>query len=111
MSLLSRTKEISKLRGLSLDTVATKAGLSSKSIYNWDRNSPKSENLDKVADVLNVSVDYLLGRTNEMHPSSSDTPAPDISTDGVFFFDGQEVDEDTMNYIRETLRRIQKNNN
>ena len=62
MTLISRTKDIAKLRGLSLDDVALKAGLSAKSIYNWGRNSPKSENLQKVADVLNVSTDYLLAR-------------------------------------------------
>lgn len=70
MTLLSRTKEMAKLRGLSLEEVALKAGLSAKAIYNWGRNSPKAENLDKVADVLHVSTDYLLARTSEPHDDS-----------------------------------------
>ncbi|WP_273948052.1 helix-turn-helix domain-containing protein [Leuconostoc mesenteroides] len=73
MTLISRTKDIAKLRGLSLDDVALKAGLSAKSIYNWGRNSPKSENLQKVADVLHVSTDYLLGRTDEPNHYMTET--------------------------------------
>lgn len=107
MTLLNRTKEVAKLRGLSLTDVAIKAGLADKSIYSWDRSIPKADNLSKVAEVLHVSTDYLLGNTNKMNPNSYNTPT-DLSTDGVFFFDGKEVDEDTMDYIRETLRRIKK---
>lgn len=73
MTLLSRTKDMAKLRGMSLETVALKAGLSNKSIYNWDRNSPKSENLEQVATVLNVSTDYLLGRTDEPNHYMTET--------------------------------------
>ncbi|MGR8773727.1 helix-turn-helix domain-containing protein [Leuconostoc citreum] len=72
MTLVSRTKEIAKKRGLSLKTLASKAGMAENAIYRWDDNNPKSENLQKVADVLHVSTDYLLGRTDEMNPSSND---------------------------------------
>lgn len=93
MTLISRTKDISKLRGLSLDDVALKAGLSAKSIYNWGRNSPKSENLQKVADVLNVSTDYLLGRTDEMNPTSSDNLTP-AQKEVAYFIDPSATKED-----------------
>ncbi|AQN79783.1 transcriptional regulator [Leuconostoc garlicum] len=93
MTLISRTKDIAKLRGLSLDDVALKAGLSAKSIYNWGRNSPKSENLQKVADVLNVSTDYLLGRTDEMNPTSSDNLTP-AQKEVAYFIDPSATKED-----------------
>lgn len=93
MTLISRTKDIAKLRGLSLDDVALKAGLSAKSIYNWGRNSPKSENLQKVADVLNVSTDYLLGRTDEMNPTSSDSLTP-AQKEVAYFIDPSATKED-----------------
>lgn len=71
MSILDKTKQVAKLRGISLTDLAIKAGLAEKSIYSWDRSTPKADNLQKVADVLNVSTDYLLGRTDEMNSISS----------------------------------------
>lgn len=107
MTLISRTKDIAKLRGLSLDDVALKAGLSAKSIYNWGRNSPKSENLQKVADVLHVSTDYLLGRTDQMNATSSDKKVADILDDEtILAFDGMEIAEEDKEKLREYARFI-----
>lgn len=107
MTLISRTKDIAKLRGLSLDDVALKAGLSAKSIYNWGRNSPKSENLQKVADVLHVSTDYLLGRTDEMNTTSSDKKVADIlDNETILAFDGMEIAEEDKEKLREYARFI-----
>ncbi|MCT3072553.1 XRE family transcriptional regulator [Leuconostoc citreum] len=107
MTLISRTKDIAKLRGLSLDDVALKAGLSAKSIYNWGRNSPKSENLQKVADVLHVSTDYLLGRTDEMNATSSDKKVTDIlDNETILAFDGMEIAEEDKEKLREYARFI-----
>ena len=107
MTLISRTKDIAKLRGLSLDDVALKAGLSAKSIYNWGRNSPKSENLQKVADVLHVSTDYLLGRTDQMNATPSDKKFADILDDEtILAFDGMEIAEEDKEKLREYARFI-----
>lgn len=109
MTLISRTKEIAKLRGLSLDDVAIKAGLSAKSIYNWGRNSPKSENLDKVADVLHVSTDYLLGRTDKINLSSTDNVPTEvdikkaIEQDIMLAFDGKPISDKYKRIIIELL--------
>ena len=107
MTLLSRTKDMAKLRGMSLETLALKAGLSNKSIYNWDRNSPKSENLEQVATVLHVSTDYLLGRTDEMNATSSDKKVADILDDEtILAFDGMEIAEEDKEKLREYARFI-----
>lgn len=107
MTLISRTKDIAKSRGLSLDDVALKAGLSAKSIYNWGRNSPKSENLQKVADVLHVSTDYLLGRTDQMNATPSDKKVADILDDEtILAFDGMEIAEEDKEKLREYARFI-----
>lgn len=109
MTLISRTKDIAKLRGLSLDDVALKAGLSAKSIYNWGRNSPKSENLQKVADVLHVSTDYLLGRTDEMNPSLANNKPTEvdikkaIEQDIMLAFDGKPISDKYKRIIIELL--------
>ena len=33
-------------------------------IYRWDKASPNTNKISEVADVLNVSVDWLLGKTD-----------------------------------------------
>lgn len=38
--------------------------LSNGSIRRWDKSSPRSESLGKVADYFGVSTDYLLGRSD-----------------------------------------------
>ena len=63
MTVFERIKEISDKRGLSLRTVATKAGLKSETaIYRYNQGvTPRKTTLMAIADVLGVSVDYLLG--------------------------------------------------
>lgn len=63
MTVFERIKEISDKRGLSLRTVATKAGLKSETaIYRYNQGvTPRKTTLMAIADVLGVSVNYLLG--------------------------------------------------
>ncbi|WP_220739128.1 helix-turn-helix domain-containing protein [Leuconostoc miyukkimchii] len=70
-TIYERIKEVSEKRKMSIDYINDTAGLSNKAIYGWKKSTPKADNLQKVADVLNVSTDYLLGRTDEMNPTSS----------------------------------------
>ncbi len=48
-------------KGLSLTEVSKRAGLGSRTIYNWKKKSPSINNLVSVAEVLNTSIDDLLG--------------------------------------------------
>lgn len=70
MTLFERVKEISKKRGYSLTEVSTKAGMGEKSLYRWKESEPSADRLKAVADVLGVSVDYLLGNTDDTNQSS-----------------------------------------
>lgn len=60
-----RVRELAKSKGLSLNDVEEKIGLKKNALYAWNRNTPSGDNLSKVADYFNVSVDYLLGRTDK----------------------------------------------
>ena len=73
MNTFERIKEISKERGLNLKKTAIEAGLSENAIYKWKTQTPQSNALQAVADVLGVSVDYLLGNTDEMHANKKAT--------------------------------------
>ncbi len=67
MTLFDRTKEMAKERGLTLRELEKKAGLGQNFLYRWKTYAPKTAYLQKVADVLDVSVDYLLGNTDEKY--------------------------------------------
>ena len=78
MTLFERTKEISKKRGMSLQDAAKSAGIGINSIYQWKKQTPSVDRIKLVADVLNVSVDYLLGNTDDMHTNKKDESTVDL---------------------------------
>jgi len=108
MTLLSRTKYISKRRGISMESLASKVGISKSGIYQWEKHEPKPSTIDKVADVLHVSTDYLLGRTDEMNLSTTDSQKEvDIKDalehDIMLAFDGKPISEKYKRIILELL--------
>ena len=107
MTLYERTTKLSKQRGYSLKNLAIKAGLAENSIYDWKKSTPKADNLKKVADVLHVSTDYLLGRTDQMNATPSDKKVADILDDEtILAFDGMEIAEEDKEKLREYARFI-----
>ena len=71
MTMFDRVKEISKKRGLTLAQLNEKVGFKQNVIYSWKTKTPSVDKVKAVADVLNVSVDYLLGNTDNPDPSTS----------------------------------------
>lgn len=114
MSLFERTKKAADAKKLSLKNVASKAGLAENAIYRWDTSNPKSENLNKVAEVLNVSADYLLGNTDEMMPNKKDSSEPqDIDLDAalekegvVMRFQGKELSDKAKRGILDIIKLV-----
>lgn len=62
-TVLNNVKDLARLRGLSLSTVADRAGISRASIYTWDRRQPTATALQAVARVLGVDGDVLTRET------------------------------------------------
>lgn len=60
MSVYENVKKIAKQRGLSLQKVAEEAGLGINSIYDWRKIDPSISKVQKVADVLHVSLNELV---------------------------------------------------
>lgn len=65
MTTVERIKKLAKERGLTLQQVAEKAGIGINSIYRWNKVTPSSNSLEKVAKVFNVTPDYLRGYTDK----------------------------------------------
>lgn len=60
--LLEKIKSLCEENNTNLTKLEKDCGLANAAIRRWDASTPSAENLAKVADRFNVSVDYLLGR-------------------------------------------------
>ena len=67
MEFSERLKDLRKQAGLTQVDVAGKLGISQQAYASWERGAkkPTQENLVKIAQILNVSVDYLVGNSEE----------------------------------------------
>lgn len=107
MALFSRIKETARKRGWSLQHTAIKAGLSINTIYGWKTKKPAAESIQAVADVLHVSVDYLLGNTDDPSPAkrqSNDDPV-DLAGTHIFTYQGRPVSKEDWEVIQAILKR------
>ena len=62
-----RIKEILKNRNIKQKEMYNTLGISDRTLDNYKTSMPKADNLAKIADYLDCSVDYLLGRTDIHH--------------------------------------------
>ena len=67
MEFSERLKELRKKANFTQVEVAEKLGISQPAYASWERGAkkPTQENLVKIAQILNVSVDYLVGNFSE----------------------------------------------
>ena len=67
MEFSERLKSLRKQAGLTQVDVAEELGISQPAYASWERGvkKPTQENLVKIAQILNVSVDYLVGNSEE----------------------------------------------
>lgn len=67
MEFSERLKELRKQAHLTQVELASKLGIVQSSYADWERGKkkPTQENLVKIAKILNVSVDYLVGNSEE----------------------------------------------
>lgn len=124
MTTFDKIKKISKEKGYSLSSVNEKAGLGTNVIYGWKTKKPDYDNLRAVADVLGVSVDYLLGNTDEMHPKKTnivsinntdidlkDLLDPEKIEQRTVSYDGQPISDHDMKLIQTILEQMAKGEN
>ncbi|PZO95417.1 MAG: XRE family transcriptional regulator [Streptococcus pyogenes] len=82
-----RIKELAKKQGLSLNALEEKLGYSKNTLYSLKKQKASTERMQEIADYFNVSLDYLLGRTD--NPKIADS-------NEKFYFDGKEVDVEKL---------------
>ena len=59
-----RIKELARQKGISITALLLDANLGRNTMANFKTSMPKADNLARIADCLDCSVDYLLGRTD-----------------------------------------------
>ena len=101
MGLRDVIKDLAVKKKISVAELERTLGFGNGSISKWNKQSPSVDKLNKVADYFDVSVDYLLGRTNTRSKKDNSKVALD-DNDIIMTWRGQPLsDED-----REMIKRI-----
>ena len=66
-------KKMSKDKNITIKKLLEDVGLGFNTMSNMKTSMPKADNLAKIADYLDCSVDYLLGRTDNPEINKQET--------------------------------------
>lgn len=95
---ISRIELLLAEKGIQKKTFLAELGLSKNSFVNWrDRGTvPSGATLQKIADYFGVSVDYLLGKTEQKEKS------PSVSDEEIKFalFGGGEITDEMWEEVK-----------
>ena len=96
-SMARRYKQARKMSGLTAVTAAKEMGISNPTINAWEsgRKTPSIEGLEKMAELYQVTTDYLLGRPE---PFGFD-PSTELSQDLIKIFDGRPAWSDRLGWV------------
>ena len=104
MGIVDRIKELSAAKNMTIAELERKFDFANSSIRKWDNQSPSSIRLQKVAEYFNVSVDYLLGLTD--NPSRISQPTTEGN--GFLRIDLSDVPEEDKDTVVEQLETFKK---
>lgn len=111
--LFDRIKEQANNKGISLTELAIKANIGKNAIYTWKPSKrypngvkPRTEALQSVADILGVSVDYLLGNTDKLHESKNTPTDTDLEEmlDGAVAYGGKPMSDNDRTILKGMLK-------
>ncbi len=118
MNLTDRIRQLCETHGETLASLERKMDFGNGTIRRWEKTSPASDKLAKIADYFNVTVDYLLGRDENSHADNNfaSTSEPNNTLDEVYFSiakDAQdcEIDPDDMKAVLDLLKTLKENQN
>ena len=105
MITFERIKELAKKQGKSLNKVEEDLGYGKNVLYRLKNSNPSTERLQEIADYVDVSLDYLLGREEKETPKHVDLS----ENDTVFSFDGKEISKETMRKAIAIAKALEEN--
>ena len=101
--LVNNIKELRKQKHLTQKDLAKLMHVSQQTIGAWEteRAIPGSDTLALLANLFNVSTDYLLGRDTK----EDDLKTADLADDDtIFTFEGKPIPEQDLEYMKRLLR-------
>ena len=129
MGLYEQIRDIAKEKGYSINKLEHELGFARSSINKFNKNKPSVEKLQQIADVLGVSLDYIMTGNDSKNetPELNARDERDIKKDldslreklankefGPAAYDGQEIpDEDIdlfLGQVELMLRRVKVKN-
>lgn len=106
----NRLKEIREKKNMSAYEIARKLGVTAVSYYRYEKGEQtiSAEMLDKLADILGVSVDYILGRTDDPGGKASEVDIQEVIKEGKIklHWGGIPLGEKDIEEIRRFLEYI-----
>lgn len=101
MNLRDRIKELAIQRKVSVAELERALGFGNGSISKWNKQSPSTEKLKQVADYFQVSLDYLVGRSDDKYDLSPQEKI-DIGIEAEKMMKGLN-DEGSINFYGEPM--------
>ena len=105
MTLISRIKQLAQSKQLTLAQLERNVGISNGQIRRWDTSSPKVENLLKIADYFSVSLDYLMGRTQQTEINHQ-SPMTSTQKELHIHITTEELTEEEITQLEEEANRF-----
>ncbi|OFI48855.1 transcriptional regulator [Floricoccus tropicus] len=99
MNLYERIQELAKSKGLSIRQLEEAVGFGNGVIRRWASSSPGIDKVEKVANYLNVDIDFLLGRKEKNTPIKQEIDVENI-VDELMFFGGEPVSDEEKEAIK-----------
>jgi transcriptional regulator with XRE-family HTH domain len=104
MTVFERIKELAKKRSKTIKQVTQDLDYSENYFYSLKSGKqPSAEKLNEIAEYFNVSVDYLLGRTDDPFGGEQSNDLDEV-LDRMMSFDGQPMTNNDREAIRAYLQ-------
>lgn len=107
MTLYERIDELAKKQKISVFDLSLKLGMGRNAIYQWKKSVPNVEAVQKVADYFNVTVDYLLGRTDNKYLNANKEADDNIlerALDSAMSYDGKGISDADRPIIKNFIK-------
>lgn len=107
---ISRLKELRKDRRLSQEEVAKKIGVgrTTYAMYEQGNRQPDNETLSKIADIFEVTTDYLIGREIPKWAKKTDVVSLDemLNSNVNMAFGGENLTDEEKQRVKDILTGI-----
>lgn len=101
-------KQLAKERNMTIAELERKTGISNGTIGKWDKQTPSTDPITKIANFLHVSVDYLLGisdvQTIQNNENDKEVELNDSTV--IMTLDGDELTESERQVILAATRAL-----